>query len=366
VDTAFSLITIALGFVALVGGGEFLIRSSSKLAAAVGIPPLVIGLTVVAFATSAPELAVVIQSSFAGKTDLAIGNAVGSNIFNVLFVLGMSAFVAPLVVTARLVRLDVPLMIGASILLLLLSIDGRLGRWDGSLMFILLVAYIAWTIRESRKAKRLVKQEFAEEFATTRGNHLWIQFVFFIAGLALLVVGAHLTVQGCVSIAKSYGVSELIIGLTVIAIGTSLPEVVTSVVASYRGERDIAVGNVIGSNMFNILGVLGLGSIVAPAGIDVSLDAIRFDIPVMIVVAIVCLPIFFVGNRIARWEGGLLFAYYLAYTSYLILHATGHGFGQVLEGALVFFALPLTTLTILIGVYRYWRKLQIEVAQDNQ
>ena len=364
-ETAVAVISVIVGFVALVGGGEFLIRSSVKLAAAVGIPPLVIGLTVVAFATSAPELAVVIQSSFAGKTDLGIGNAVGSNIFNVLFVLGLSALVAPLVVTARLVRFDVPLMMGASILLLLLSIDGHLGRWDGSLMFALLVAYLVWTIRQSRQAKQAVKEEFAEGFGPVRGKQLWIQVAFFITGLVLLVVGAHYIVAGSVAIAKSFGVSELIIGLTVIAIGTSLPEVVTSVVASYRGERDIAVGNVIGSNLFNILGVLGLGSIFAPSGIDVTLDAIRFDMPVMIIVAIVCLPIFFVGNRIARWEGGLLFAYYVAYTSYLILHATGHGFGRVLEVALVFFAIPLTTVTILIGVYRYWRKLQVEAAKSG-
>ncbi len=261
---AVAVVSVTVGFAALIGGGEFLVRSSARLAAAIGISPLVVGLTVVAFATSAAELAIVIQSAFSGKTDLAIGNAVGSNIFNVLFVLGLSALVSPLVVTARLVRLDVPLMIGASVLLLLLSIDGRLGRWDGSLLFFLLVAYVVWTIRESRKAQAVVQQEFGAEFSPIGRNSLRIQVALLLTGLVMLVVGAHFTIEGCVAIAKSLGASQLIIGLTVVAIGTSLPEVVTSVVASYRGERDIAVGNVIGSNMFNILGVLGLGSIVAP------------------------------------------------------------------------------------------------------
>ncbi len=185
-----AVISVLIGFVALIGGGEFLVRSSAKLAAAIGISPLVIGLTVVAFATSAPELAIVIQSAFAGKMDLAVGNAVGSNIFNVLLVLGMSAVVSPLVVTARVVRLDVPLMIGASVLLLLLSFDGRLSRWDGALLFTLLVIYIVWTIRESRKAVKVVKAEFAEQFGVKGRHHLSIQLAFLLAGLALLVVGA--------------------------------------------------------------------------------------------------------------------------------------------------------------------------------
>ena len=364
-NIALAIISIVIGFVALIGGGNFLVRSSARLAAAIGISPLVIGLTVVAFATSAPELAIVIQSAWADKTDLAIGNAVGSNIFNVLLVLGLSALVAPLVVTARVIRLDVPLMIGASILLLLLSIDGHLSRWDGSLLFTLLVAYIVWTIRESRKAVKAVKQEFAQEFGPTGRNHLMIQVAFLLTGLALLVVGAHFTVVGCVEIATAMRASELIIGLTVVALGTSLPEVVTSVVASYRGDRDIAVGNVIGSTMFNILGVLGLGSLVSPAGIAVPLNAIRFDMPVMIAVAVVCLPIFFVGHRIARWEGGLLLGYYFAYLAYLILHATGQGLGRVLDIVMILFVIPLTAVTILITVYRYWRKQRTDESKGK-
>ena len=256
-------------------------------------------------------------------------------------------------------------MIGASVLLLLLSFDGRLSRWDGAMLFTLLVIYIVWTIRESRKAVKVVKAEFAEQFGVKGQHHLSIQLAFLLAGLALLVVGAHFTVEGCVTIATWLGASELIIGLTVVAIGTSLPEVVTSVVASYRGERDIAVGNVIGSSMFNILAVLGLGSIVAPQGINVALEAIRFDIPVMIAVAVVCLPIFFVGHRIARWEGALLLGYYCTYVAYLILHATGNGLGRVLDVVMILFVIPLTVVTMLIAVYQYWRKQRASKANGN-
>jgi cation:H+ antiporter len=359
------LLAIAIGFIALVCGGEFLVRSAAKLAAAAGIPPLVVGLTVVALATSAPEMAIVIHSSFEGKTDLAIGNAVGSNIFNVLFVLGLSSLVSPLVVTGRLLRWDVPLMIGASFLLLLLALDGRLGRLDGMLLFGLLVVYVVLSITASRRSRWVVQKELAQKYKLASVSDLALQTGLFFAGLVLLAVGSHFAVEGCVSIAQRWGVSELVIGLTIIAIGTSLPEVVTSVVASYQGQRDIAVGNVIGSNLFNILGVLGLGSILAPAGIAVTLDAIRFDIPVMIAVAIVCLPIFFVGHRISRWEGGLLFAYYLAYTSYLVLDACGNGFGKVLEVVMPVFIIPLTVITLGIGVYRHWRILQRGTATQN-
>lgn len=357
-ELGYSLLIIVAGLVALIVGGEFLVRSASALAAAARIPPLVIGLTVVAFGTSAPELGVAVQSSLLGKTDLAIGNAVGSNIFNVLVVLGLSALISPLVVSSRLIRLDVPLMVGASVLLLVLGVDGKLGRLDGLLLFGLLVAYVGWSIRQSRGAKSTVQQEFAPQYGTSLTRHLVLHTILFFVGLAVLALGSQWAVNGCVEIATLWGVSELIIGLTIIAVGTSLPEVVTSVVASYRGERDIAVGNVVGSNLFNILCVLGLGSIVAPSGINVTENAIWFDIPVMIAVAFACLPIFFVGNRIARWEGGLLLGYYIAYTSYLVLEAMGHGFGPLLGIVMALLVIPLTVLTIAIGVFRYWRSLQ--------
>lgn len=347
---------VVAGIVGLVSGGEFLVRGSAKLAAAIGISPLVVGLTVVAFATSAPELAVVVQSSIVDKTDLAIGNAVGSNIFNVLFVLGLSALITPLVVQARVVRLDVPLMVAASFLLLVLSWDGYLGRIDGLVMFLLLISYIVWTVIASRKAEALIRREFAKEFSADENPRIALQIVWVVAGLILLIFGAQWVVAGCVTIAESLGVSELVIGLTVIAIGTSLPEVVASIVASYRGERDIAVGNIVGSNLFNILGVLGLGSAVAPGGIPVSAAAIQFDMPVMVAVAVACLPIFYVGNKIERWEGGLLFGYYIGYTTYLILEASGKGNGWLVQYVMMGFVIPLTAITFLVVGYRYWKR----------
>ena len=367
-EFAFASLSVLAGFVALIVGGELLVRSASKFAGAFGISPVVTGLTVVAFATSAPELAVVVQAAYADKTDLAIGNAVGSNIFNVLFVLGLSAMVAPLIVKAQLIRWDVPAMVGASILLLLFSLDGVLDRVDGMVMFALLIAYITWTIVQSRKTPNGVSSEFAEEneiVGSQSGQALWSQFIIFLAGLGLLVVGANWAVNGSVVIAKSFGVSELVIGLTVVAVGTSLPEVVTSIVASCRGERDIAVGNVVGSNMFNILAVLGLSSIVAPSGIAVTASAIYFDMPVMIAVAIVCWPIFYVGYKVTRWEGVVLFGYYIAYTTYLILHSQGSGHLAILETALGMFVIPLTVLTFLIGTYRYWRRDRFEENQSS-
>ncbi len=349
---------IALGFVGLLAGGELLVRGASALAGAAKISPLVIGLTVVALGTSAPELAVTVQSAFVGRTELAIGNAVGSNIFNVLFVLGLSALIVPLVVNSQLIRFEIPVMIGASVLLLALGLDGTVGRLDGFLLFGLLVVYLVWTLRQSRRAEAKVQEEFQAEYGGDARGRLALQAMYFVVGLILLVGGSRLLVDGCVEIAQRWGVSELIIGLTIVAIGTSLPEVVTSLVASLRGEREIAVGNVVGSNLFNILCVVGLGSIVAPSGLIVTSEALRFDIPIMIAVAVVCLPIFFTGHRIARWEGGLLLGYYVAYTGYLILDATGNGFGQVLGVVLGVFVIPLSVLTVAIGVYRYYQDLR--------
>lgn len=344
---------IAFGLAALIAGGELLLRGASRLAAAMKISPVVIGLTVVAFGTSSPELAVSMQSAFADNTDLALGNAVGSNICNVLLILGISALVAPLAVSSRLIRWDVPLMIGASLLLLLFGLDGRISRVDGLVLFGGLLAYIYWSVRQSRRESRKVKAEFALELPAPTSVVATLMLVgFVIAGLILLGLGARWLVSGAVLVALRLGVSELIIGLTVVAVGTSLPEVVASVMAAWCGERDIAVGNVVGSNLFNVLCVLGLTSAVAPEGIEVSRAALRFDIPVMIAAAVACLPVFFTGNAITRWEGGLFLAYYVAYTTYLILAATQatitRSFGSIMVG----FVIPLTVITLSIGAVR--------------
>jgi cation:H+ antiporter len=353
---AVTFILFVAGFVLLVLGAELLVRGASRLAMSVGISPLVIGLTVVAYGTSSPELAVSLQSSYAGQADIAIGNVVGSNIANVLFILGISALITPLVVAQQLIRLDVPLMIGLSVLVLLMGLDGRIGRFDGLILFAGAIAYTGFVIRQSRKENKAVQKEYEQHIGSSQAGtglkQVLINLGLIAAGLALLVLGANWLVDGAVVTARLFGVSELIIGLTVVAVGTSMPEVATSVMASIRGERDIAVGNIIGSSIFNIVTVLGLSSLVASAGINVSTAALYFDIPVMIAAAVACLPIFFTGSLIARWEGFLFLGYYIAYTLYLLLNATQHEVLVAFSTVMLAFVLPLTAVTLLISVVR--------------
>lgn len=357
---ALTLILFVLGIVLLVAGAEVLVRGASRLAAAVGISPLVIGLTVVAFGTSAPEMAVSVQSALSGQAgaDIAIGNVVGSNIFNVLLILGLSAVIAPLVVSQQLVRLDVPIMIGVSCLTLLLAWDGVISRGNGLLLFAGIVAYTAFAVIKSRRESKAVQEEYAEEYgAAAKGARgLLANLAFIGVGLAMLVVGSNWLVDGAIAIARAFGVSELVIGLTIVAAGTSLPEVATSVMASLKGERDIAVGNVVGSNLFNLMCVLGLAAIVAPAGINVSASALAFDLPVMIGVAVACLPVFFTGYTISRWEGWLFLGYYVAYTAYLILAASGHAALDAFGTAMLMFVLPLTAVTLVVTAGRQLRR----------
>lgn len=356
-----TVLLFIFGLVLLVLGAELLVRGASKVAAAFGISPLIIGLTVVAYGTSAPELAVSVQSSLAGQADLALGNVVGSNIANVLLILGISASVAPLIVSRQLVRLDVPLMIGLSILLFLLAFDGRIGRLDGAFFILCAVGYSVFKLIQSRReSQTLDEQQVAP--SPTKGVSQWlIQIGFIIGGLALLVLGANWLVNSAVTFATALGVNELIIGLTIVAIGTSLPELATSVVASVRGERDIAVGNVIGSNIFNIVTVLGVASVVAPDGIQVPGAALAFDLPVMLAVAVACLPVFFTGYQIARWEGLLFLGYYVAYTLYLILQATQHAALPLLGNVMLMFVVPLTVITLTIVVIRAIRERRVRM-----
>jgi len=354
-----SLAVIALfvlGLILLVGGAELLVRGASRLAAHFGISALVIGLTVVAFGTSAPELAVSIKAGFAGQADIAMGNVVGSNIFNVLFVLGVAALIVPLVVSQQLVRLEVPLLIGVSVLLLVLALDGNISRFDGLLLFAGVVAYTVFTVRQSRKASAAGRVEHPHEFgdgAVAGRGQLPIQIAFIVAGLVLLVLGANWLVEGAVAFARHFGVSELIIGLTIVAVGTSLPEVATSVVAALRGERDIAVGNAIGSCLFNILSIVGIASMVTPGGLEVAPALIRFDIPVMILVTLACLPIFATGHLITRWNGALFLGYYAVYVLYLILSSTQHAVLPAFRVAMLGFALPLTAVTLIMLLMRH-------------
>lgn len=341
-----------LGLVLLIVGAELLVRGASNIAAAVGISSLVIGLTVVAFGTSAPELAVLVQSARANEADIAIGNVVGSNICNVLLILGLSAMVTPLIVSKQLVRFDVPMMIAAALLMWGMSADGSMSLVDGCMLFGIFVTYTYWSIHQSRKQTRQDKTNEDETVspAAARTPQEWIKnIVFFVVGLGLIVWGADFLVKSAVFIAEDVlQVPTLIVGLTVIAVGTSLPEIATSVVASLKGERDIAVGNIVGSNISNILLVLGLSSMVAPHGIEVSHDALRFDIPVMVAISAMCLPIFFTHYEIKRWEGIGLFGYYVAYTIYLVLNATNHAFLSTFTTIMI--GVIAVTVLIILGM----------------
>ncbi len=348
-------IKLILGFLLLIGGAEMLVRGASRIAAAVGITPLVIGLTVVAFGTSSPELAVSLMSSFNGTSDIALGNVVGSNIFNVLLILGLSALITPLIVAQQLIRLDVPILIGVSLLTLVFSLDGMIKIWEGAILLLIGLAYTIFIIRLSRQEKnKEVLQEYREEFGekdTPQASKTWLSILLVLAGLGLLVVGSRWLVDGAVVIARNLGVSDLVVGLTIIAAGTSLPEVATSLIASFRGERDIAVGNVVGSNMFNILFILSITAVVG-GGVPVQATALRFDIPVMVAVAVACLPIFFTGKRINRWEGLVFLAYYAAYTTFIVLASTGHPALTSFSNAMMWFVIPLTLLTLTVIVIR--------------
>ena len=345
------------GLILLVVGAEALVRGASRLATAFGISPLTIGLTVVAFGTSSPEFAVSIKAALSDQGSIAIGNVIGSNIFNVLFILGLSALIVPLAVSQQLVRLEAPLMIVLSVVVLLLSMDQSFGRADGIILFALLLLYIGFLIRQSRMESVEVRAEYAGQFDTDRQasagrvKHL----IGVLGGLVLLVIGSSWLVDSAVAFAQYLGVSQLVIGLTIVAAGTSLPELVTSIIAAVRGERDIAVGNVVGSNLFNMLGVLGVASIVAPGGIEVSAVVSAFDIPVMIAVAFACLPIFFTGAVISRWEGALLLGYYVIYTLYLLLATTHHDALSSFSAVMYYFVIPLTFVTLATIALREMR-----------
>ena len=348
-----TLILFLVGLAFLVAGADALVRGAARLASALGISPLVIGLTVVAFGTSSPELAVSVLAGLSGQTDISLGNVVGSNIFNVLFILGLSAAIKPLFVTQQLVRLDVPIMIGASVLTLLLGLDGMISRLDGTLLLAGIFAYTVFLIRQSRKDITAPRNDQNSSTPKSESVRSWLfSSALVLGGLALLAVGSRWLVNGAIAIAQAIGVSKLIVGITIVAAGTSLPEVATSVTASIRGERDIAIGNAVGSNIFNILVVLGLSSLVVPNGIKVSTAVMRFDIPVMIAVSVACLPIFFTDNMIARWEGILFLGYYIAYTLYLILASTHHRTLPLFSTAMVLFVIPITLLTLTVVTWR--------------
>lgn len=363
-----AVLLLSAGTLLVIVGASALVRGAADLAAALGTPPLIIGLTVVAFGTSSPELVVSLQAAVQGEPQVALGNVVGSNVFNVLFILGASALVAPLVVSAQVVRQDVPIMILVSAAALGLSANGRIGPAEGATLVTALIAYTALQLRLARDSRRRATTVAAVPGAAgpavapdrprrkrTRG--FWLSsLVLIVGGLVMLGVGSRWLIDGAVDIAIGLGVSQLVVGLTIVAAGTSLPEVATSIAASLRGEQDIAVGNVVGSNIFNILLVLGAAALVTPGGMAVPPTALAFDMPVMTAVAVACLPIFFTGHEIDRWEGAIFLTYYLAYTTFLVLEASHHGALPVFSHVMLIFVVPLTLITLAVISVRTWRK----------
>jgi cation:H+ antiporter len=351
-----NILLFLAGLVGLVVGARLLVRGASNLAFSFGISPLVVGLTIVAFGTSAPEVAVSVGAVLGGKTDLAVGNVVGSNIFNVLFILGISALITPLVVNIQLIRQEVPIMLGTSLLLLALGLDGRISFFDGGVLFVLLVAYTVFLVVQSRRETQAAQQDVSSEVHPAKGewdSKLPAQIGLIVAGLVALVLGSDALVTASVAFAKSMGVSDLVIGLTIVAAGTSMPEVATSITAALKGERDIAVGNVVGSNTFNILGCLGISGLVSGStGLVLPPSLLAFDIWVMLAMALACLPVFMTGREIARWEGGVFLLYYVAYVTYLILAAQQHDALQAFSGVMLSFVLPITVITLVVVLLR--------------
>ena len=349
-----TILLFLAGLIILILGADLLVRGATRLAAAFGVSPLVIGLTIVAIGTASPEIAVSLKAAAAGQGDLTLGNVLGSNIFNILFILGLTSLIAPIVIAEQLIRKDAPIMLGISLLTFLLVMDGGLGWVDGVILLAGLAMYFVFALRQSKQESRDVQKEYAEEFApkeprTTRNTI--IHLIFILIGLGLLVLGSNWLVEAAVQIARALGVSELVIGLTIVAVGTSMPEVATSIIAALKKESDIAVGNAVGSNIFNLLGVLGIAGIVSPHSIPIQPYVLQFDLPVMIFVALVTLPIFYIDNRISRFEGGLLLSYFVIYLVYVLLRALGSSALPAVQFFILCFA-SISFIALVIVAFR--------------
>lgn len=339
-----------IGLVLLVIGADTLVKGAARLASSFGVPTLVIGLTVVAFGTSAPELAVSVKAAYAGQAELAIANAVGSNIFNVLFILGVSALIMPLVISRQLIRQDVPIMVFVSVLVFWFVQDGQISRIEAGALFVGLLAYTGFLFYQgkSQSSKDEADDEVAELLKEPKP--MWQNLALVVVGLVLLVLGARWLVQSAIELATAWGVNEAVIGLTIVAAGTSLPEVVTSIVATIRGERDIAVGNVVGSNIFNILCVLGLSGLVSPTPLLAGAQMAAIDIPVMVAVALLCVPFFFAGAILNRIEGALFLLCYIAYTWFLVALALQLDYLPSLQDAILYGLTPIVLGYVVISL----------------
>ncbi|CAI3794320.1 calcium/sodium antiporter [Rheinheimera sp. MM224] len=341
-------IFLVVGLILLVVGADLLVKGAARLAGSFGIPALVIGLTVVAFGTSAPELAVSVKAAYSGQAELAIANVVGSNIFNVLFILGAAAMISPLIISRQLIRQDVPIMVLISVVALLMTLDGNISRLEAGILFAGLLSY-TWFLFRQGKAKGADTVDEEVEAMLKSNTPAWQNVLLVVGGLILLVLGARWLVESAIEIARAWGVNEAVIGLTIVAAGTSLPEVVTSIVATIRGERDIAVGNVVGSNIFNILCVLGLSGLVSPIPLIAGEQMAMVDIPVMVGVAVLCVPLFFIGSVLNRMEGLLFMLLYIAYTWYLVAMALKESYLPDLQQGILYGLLPAVVLFVVVS-----------------
>ncbi len=348
------LVTFLGGLIGLLCAGHLVIRAAAAIGARFGLPPMVIGLTIVAGGTSAPELAVVFQAIAADDTELAVGSIVGSNIANVLLVLGLAATAGTIHVTSRVLRIDVPIMISASAALLLASLDGSLDRVDGGLFLLALAGFIWWTFRsvagEADPAVTEISGPIERRSGSRRIDRLPFHIASLVLGLAVLVFTSRYVVSGAEDLANQLGIPELVIGLTVLALGTSAPEIATTLIAAFQGNRQLAVGNVVGSNIFNILLVLGLGGVVS-GNVEIATSVTQVDLPVMVAAAIACLPLLLWDNRLDRWEGGAFVAFYAAYVVFLTLDAGNHEATNAFAFIVAAIVAPLTVLTAMTLAY---------------
>ncbi len=347
------ILIFIVGLAALIGGAELFLKGVDHFGIKWRISPLIMGLTVVAFATGAPELAISIQAAISGSADLVLGNIIGSNIANILLILGISALIRPLAVKLRVVRVDVPIVITASILLYVIAMDGQLTTLDGIWLLLGLLAYSIFTFFQIKTERANQSKETGFEAEAGKLTTGWFFYVknigYLIIGLGLIIQGSGWMVDSAVEIATILGLSELVIGLTIVSIGTSLPEIATSIATIRKGNTDMAVANVMGSNLYNILLTLGLTVVIAPKVLDVSAAAIALDLPFMVAVSIACIPIFIAGFDITKIDGTILLLYYGSYLSYLVLDATGNSFTTTFELAMLWVVVPGTI------VYMVWR-----------
>lgn len=349
------LLIFVLGLVFLVIGAGAIVRGASQLAENLGVSSLIIGLTVVALGTSAPEMAVSVKASLVGSPGIVLGNIIGSNIFNILFILGLTALITPLLISEQLVRLNVLVLIGVSLLTIILSLNGYIGFTDGIILLILMVIYTTYLVMVGHHelvTLRSIGRISMDQNTSNRPGHWLLNIAYTVMGLILLIFGAKWFVAGASTIAKFAGVSDSIIGLSIVAAGTSLPEAATAIMAVLREENDIAVGNIIGSCIYNVIAVLGISGLVVPGGLRISTGILHFDLPFFVIVSVACLPIFFTDFRISKWEGALFLGYYLTYLLYLILQARQHETLPLYSNTLIIFILPLAIVTACILIYR--------------